>query len=110
MDNLYRSAAIGMGMSVSQRLARVEIPIALPVIIAARSSLGTINHSLLTIEALRNKNIAIAGLVMIGEINLENEKAVENYGEVKLLGRIPPLPGLDRESFKNTYTNFSFQR
>jgi dethiobiotin synthetase len=75
----------------------------LPVLIAARSSLGTINHSLLTIKALQDKEIEIEGVVMIGEMNKENEKAVEYYGKVKIIGRIPKLDRIDRTSLINIY-------
>ena len=75
----------------------------LPVLIAVRSSIGTINHSLLTIEALRLRNISIAGIVIIGEINPGNEEAIEHYGKIKILGRIPPLKGLTREALRDVY-------
>jgi dethiobiotin synthetase len=75
----------------------------LPVIIAARSSLGTINHSLLTIKALRENAVDIAGFVMIGEINHENENAVEYYGGIKRIGRIPPLEILSRNSLQQIW-------
>jgi dethiobiotin synthetase len=75
----------------------------LPVFIAARSTLGTINHSLLTVEALRNRDIEIAGVVMIGDINEENEKAVEKYGAVNILGRIPLVQELSKKSLTQVY-------
>ena len=55
----------------------------LPVIIVARSSLGTINHTLLTIETLRNQDLEIFCVVMNGERNVENERAIEHFGKVK---------------------------
>lgn len=80
----------------------------LPVLIVARSLLGTINHTLLTIEALRQRNIEIAGVIMIGESNPENEKAIGYYGKIKMLGRIPPLEDLNRETLRNTYKDHFF--
>jgi dethiobiotin synthase len=61
----------------------------LPIVIAARTTLGTINHTLLTIEALRARRLAIAGVVMIGEPDAANRAAVEHYGAVSILGEMP---------------------
>jgi len=66
----------------------------LPALIVARSQLGTINHTLLTIEALRHRRIAIAGAVMVGESNLENRRAIEDYGGVSVIGEMPRFPSL----------------
>jgi dethiobiotin synthetase len=61
----------------------------LPVVIAARSTLGTINHTLLTVEALTRRSIPIAGVVMAGPENAENWAAIEQYGCVPVLGEMP---------------------
>lgn len=63
----------------------------LPVVIAARSGLGTINHTLLTIEALRARAIPIAGVVMVGPVNPDNRVAIETRGHVVVLGELPTL-------------------
>lgn len=64
---------------------------ALPVLIVARSGLGTINHTLLTIDALRRRNIEIVGVVMNGVINPGNRKSIEEIGHVKVIAQIEPL-------------------
>jgi dethiobiotin synthetase len=69
--------------------------LALPVIVAARSTLGTINHTLLTIEALQSRSLCVAGVVMIGEKNPENRAAIEHYGDVAVLGEMPVLKPLN---------------
>lgn len=63
----------------------------LPVVVAARSSLGTINHTLLTLEALRRRAIPIAGVVMVGDLHADNRNAIEQYGGVAVLGEMPCL-------------------
>ena len=63
--------------------------LALPVIIAARSTLGTINHTLLTIEALKRRSLLVAGVVMVGPPNPENREAIERYGCVPVVGEMP---------------------
>ena len=53
----------------------------LPVILVVRSSLGTLNHSLLSIEAIRRRNIPLHSLVMVGEDNEANRLSLEWYGK-----------------------------
>lgn len=80
----------------------------LPVVLATRSSLGTINHTLLSLEALRSRGIPIAGIVMIGEVNVENEKAVQTIGRIGLIGRIRPMRPIDRAALRHEFaTNFT---
>jgi dethiobiotin synthetase/malonyl-CoA O-methyltransferase len=61
----------------------------LPVIVVARSGLGTINHTLLTLEALTHRGLKVLGVVMNGEPNKENRKAIEHFGKVKVLAEVP---------------------
>lgn len=62
-----------------------------PVIVAARTTLGTINHTLLTVRALRDGGADVRGVVMAGEENIENRRAIEGYGKVPVVGRVPWL-------------------
>jgi dethiobiotin synthetase len=68
---------------------------ALPVVVVARTALGTINHSLLTLEALRARGIAVHGIVFSGEASPASEEAVVRLGAVRHLGRLPWLDPLD---------------
>jgi dethiobiotin synthetase len=68
--------------------------LAMPAIIAARSGLGTINHTLLTIAALRHRAVTIAGVVLVGERNDDNRAAIEQYGDVKVVGQLAWLEPL----------------
>lgn len=61
----------------------------LPTLIVARSGLGTINHTLLTIEALRARSLRVAGVVMVGEPNPDNRAAIEQYGDTVVVGEMP---------------------
>ncbi|MBU1255014.1 MAG: dethiobiotin synthase [Alphaproteobacteria bacterium] len=63
----------------------------LPAIVVARTGLGTINHSLLTIEALRNRGVAILGIAFVGDPNGESESTIAHIGGVRRLGRLPLL-------------------
>lgn len=66
-----------------------------PVVLVARSGLGTINHSLLSIAALRDRGVPIAGIVMVGDAHPDNERTVPALSGVPLLGRLPHLAPLD---------------
>jgi dethiobiotin synthetase len=80
-----------------------------PVVLCARTSLGTINHSLLSIEALRRRDIEILGIAFIGDSNPESEQAIGEIGRVKRLGRLPRLSPLTRESLREAFA-VSFRR
>ncbi|WP_242127690.1 dethiobiotin synthase [Sphingobium sp. Sx8-8] len=73
------------------------------VILCARTGLGTINHSLLSIEALRARNIPIAGMVFIGEPHQENERIIPLLGKVRCLGRLPKLDPLDAQTLRTAF-------
>jgi dethiobiotin synthase len=77
--------------------------IGLPVVIASRTSLGTINHTLLTLAALRGARLAVHGVVLMGDENSENRSAIEHYGQVRVLGRIPRLPSIDRAALLRAF-------
>jgi dethiobiotin synthetase len=70
----------------------------LPVLVAARASLGTINHTLLTLEALRARSLKIAGVLMIGDKNVDNRAAIERYGKTCVIGEMPRLDPLTHET------------
>lgn len=74
-----------------------------PVIIAARSALGTINHTLLTVRALRCAKVPIKGVVMIGPRNRDNERSVERFGDVSIVGWIPWLNKIDRRALLQVF-------
>jgi len=68
----------------------------LPVILCARTKLGTINHTLLSLEALRTRDIPVQGVAFIGEAHDESEGIIVEKGQVKRLGRLPPIAPLTR--------------
>ncbi|WP_050424697.1 dethiobiotin synthase [Bradyrhizobium tropiciagri] len=72
----------------------------LPVVLCARTALGTINHSLLSVEALRKRQIDILGIAFIGESNPESERAICDFGQVRRLGRLPRLSRLTEDTLR----------
>ncbi len=85
----------------------------IPVILCARTGLGTINHTLLSLEALRNRSIPIFGVAFIGEEEAETQRIIAAMGQVRVLGRLPPLDPLTPErlqhAFHDHFPLFSFQ-
>jgi dethiobiotin synthetase len=77
----------------------------LPVIIVARTTLGTINHSLLTIEALRRRQIMVHGVAFVGEENADSEAIICQLGRVTRLGRLERLPTLDSASLAQAFAS-----
>ena len=75
----------------------------IPVLLCARTALGTINHSLLSIEAMRRRNIEILGIAFIGEDNSESERAICEIGGVRRLGRLPWLAPLTRQTLRTAF-------
>ena len=66
----------------------------LPVVVVARSTLGTINHSLLTLEALRTRGLTVAGVILNGPENPANKAAIEQFGQAPVLAELPLLDGV----------------
>jgi len=73
----------------------------LPVIVVARSGLGTINHTLLTLQALRAAGATVAGVVLNGPPAPHNRRAIEEFGNVRVLAEIPPFPVVDAVAVKH---------
>ena len=67
----------------------------LPVVLVARSGLGTLNHSLLSLEALRQRQITVLGLVLNGPPHPDNPRTLEQIGAVPVLAQLPPLASLN---------------
>lgn len=85
-----------------------------PVVVVARTALGTINHSLLTIEALRARGVPLLGIAFVGPANDDSETTIAALGRVRRLGRLPfvsPLdaPGL-RQAFAENFRVEDFQQ
>jgi dethiobiotin synthase len=70
----------------------------LPTIIVCRTSLGTINHTLLTLQVLQQHRITVYGVIMSGEPNQDNLNTIEHYGKTKVLAVIPQLKEVNTQT------------
>ncbi|MDA8141900.1 MAG: dethiobiotin synthase [Desulfobacteraceae bacterium] len=84
------------------------IQLGVPVLLVASSQLGTINHTLLSLEKLRASHLQVIGVVMNGPKNESNRQAIEHFGQVPVLAQIEPLPRIDSTTLETLFTeNFA---
>jgi dethiobiotin synthetase len=77
-----------------------------PVLVVARSGLGTINHTLLSLEKLRNFGIDVLGVVLNGPRDEDNRKAIEHFGKTDVLAQIEPMNDINAETLVTAYEKY----
>jgi dethiobiotin synthase len=94
---LVVEGAGGLFVPLNERDFMIDLmaKLALPVLLVARSTLGTINHTLLSLAALRSRDLPIAGVVLNGPPNAGNREAIERFGQVRVLAELPRVDPLD---------------
>ncbi len=80
-----------------------------PVILCARAGLGTLNHTLLSLEALRARRMPILGVALLGDAHADNARVIAEMGQVPVLGRLPRLDPLTPESLATAFAS-AFRR
>jgi malonyl-CoA O-methyltransferase len=73
-----------------------------PTLVVARTTLGTINHTLLTLESLRSRGTTVRGVILNGPPHPANRQAIEKYGNVSIIGELPPLCPLNANTLAQT--------
>jgi dethiobiotin synthetase len=83
-----------------------------PTVLCCRTRLGTINHTLLSIEAMRRRAIPLLGVAFLGDAHEENARIISALGQVSVLGRLPHLepltPGTLHAAFGNAFARNAF--
>lgn len=104
-ENLIVEGAGGALVPIngSQLTTDLMKQLALPVLLISRTALGTINHTLLSLAALRAARLHVHGVILSGDENRANLDAIEHYGRVRVLGRLPILRTLDRRSLLGAF-------
>ncbi len=82
----------------------------LPIVLVCHSQLGTINHTLLSLEAIRARNLPLLGVVMNGSLMPHNKEAVESFGRVKILAEIPQIQTLNTSKLLSIEPHVPFSR
>ncbi len=94
---LVVEGAGGVLVPITQDFLMIDLidRLGLPVVVVARSTLGTVNHTLLTLAALRARAIPILGVVLNGPLNPSNRNAIEHHGAAAVLAELAPLDSID---------------
>lgn len=102
---LVIEGAGGLLVPLNRRSAMIDLFAAwrIPLLLVARSGLGTLNHTLLSIEALQRRDLPTVGIVLSGERHPENERTLAEWSPVPVVGRIPRLERIDRRTLLQVY-------
>lgn len=76
-----------------------------PVILCARTELGTINHTLLSLEAMRRREIPVLGVAFIGDDRPDTMKIIKEMGGAPILGRLPHLDPLTPAALRAAFAD-----
>ncbi len=95
----------GLMVPITRQKLQIDIFAAwnLPIILCARTGLGTINHTLLSIEALRKRNMPLHGLIFVGEDNPDNMRTIADFSGSRILGHMPHLDIIDRAALLRVF-------
>lgn len=107
-NNLVVEGAGGLLVPISEESLIVDLirQLQIPVVLVVRNYLGSINHTLLSIEALKARNIQIAGLIYSGAPNGESERIIEVFSKIKTLGHLPELEEVNQANIELASTVF----
>jgi len=100
----------GLDVPITRKLLQIDMISAwkIPVLLCSSTRLGTINHSLLSIEALKRRAVPILGIAFIGEEIPDTESIIPAFGGVRRLGRLPRIPELNSDTLRKAFAaNFS---
>lgn len=102
---LVIEGAGGLLVPITRDLLQIDLfaSFALPLIVCARTELGTINHTLLSVEAIRSRSLPLAGIAFIGEENADTEATICDFAHTKRLGRLPRLDLLTADTLRAAF-------
>ena len=108
---LFIEGAGGLMVPLTRKHLQIDLFVrwGLPVVLCASTRLGTINHSLLSIEALRRRGIPLLGVAFVGDEQADSERTIVEMGGVRRLGRLPHLDRLDAATLRAAFER-SFRR
>lgn len=108
---LIIEGAGGVLVPINRQMLQVELFARwrVPVVLCARTRLGTINHTLLSLEALKRRGVDVLGIVFVGEPMPDSERTIVEFGGVRSLGRLPILPKLGADALSSAFAA-SFNR
>jgi len=103
--NLIVEGAGGVLVPVTGSLLMIDMmaDLRLPILLVSRTTLGTINHTLLSLASLRARKLDVKGVILVGNPDRENLKAIERYGDVQVVGTVPVLERIDRPALVGVF-------
>jgi dethiobiotin synthetase len=107
VEKLIVEGAGGLLVPLNEKDLMIDLiqKLQLPVCLVSRSTLGTINHTLLSIAALRQAKIPILGVIINGQKNEINRAAIAHYGKVPILAELEPLAEITPTILHTTFQN-----
>ncbi len=100
--HLVVEGAGGVLVPINKKHLMIDLikKLGIPVIVVSRTGLGSINHTLLTLEVFKLHDVEVLGVIMNGEPNSENNKAIEFYGHTPILAEFPKLEEVSCNTLK----------
>ena len=112
---LIIETAGGLMVPLNRKLLQIDLLKiwSLPIVLVARSGLGTLNHTLLSIEALRQRKIPILGIFLNGPLHQDNPKTLEQFSNIPIIANIPIFKSLTakalEEEWEKQHLNSTFK-
>jgi dethiobiotin synthase len=111
-DELYPQVIVegagGVMVPLNEKQLMIDLMkyLNLPILLVARSTLGTINHTLLSLELLRKNDLQVLGVVINGPQDSINKHAIETYGRVNIIAEVHPLPQMNFSALNEAYNRY----
>lgn len=102
---LVIEGAGGLMVPLNERILLIDVISGwqAPIVLCARTTVGTINHTLLSIEAMKRRELPLLGVAFIGDADEAAEQAIQSFGAVKRLGRLPIIDPLDHATLAKAF-------
>ena len=102
---LVIEGAGGLMVPVTRNKLQIDVfaDWSLPIILCARTALGTINHTLLSIEALRGRHMRLHALIFVGDDNPDNMRTIADFSGARILGHVPRLDRIGRAALLDVF-------
>jgi dethiobiotin synthetase len=109
-NRLIVEGAGGLLVPLNSKLLLIDLIelLGLPVVLVSRHYLGSINHTLLSAEALKNRQISVRGILFNGAENRESESVIQEITGLEVLGRVEETEQVDREFILNQSKQFNW--
>ena len=101
-NNLIIEGAGGLMVPLNEKELIIDLikKLNVEVILVSQNYLGSINHTLLSVNLLKQYEIPIKGIIFNGDEHMETERYIQQYAKIKKLGNVPSLKNIDKEKVK----------